>query len=114
MSSLRNRVHLIGNVGGDPEVKSFDNNRKLVRFSLATNENYRNGNGEKITDTQWHQIVAWNKTAELAEKLITKGRELAVEGKLVTRNYEDSKGEKRYATEVVINEFVLTGSKPAE
>lgn len=111
MSSLRNRVILIGHVGNDPEIKEFNGKGKLANFNLATNETYKNAQGEKITDTQWHRIVAWNKTAELTEKLLKKGKEVAIEGKLVTRNYEDSKGEKRYMTEIVMHEMVLVGPK---
>lgn len=103
---------LIGNVGNDPEMKDFNGNGKLARFSMATNDSYKNAQGEKVTDTQWHQVVAWNKTAELVEKFFKKGKEVAIEGKLVTRNYEDGKGEKRYVTEVVMQEFVLVGPKP--
>lgn len=111
MSSLRNRVILIGHVGNDPEIKDFNGKGKLANFSVATNETYKNAQGEKVTDTQWHRIAAWNKSAELVEKLLKKGKEVAIEGKLVTRNYEDNKGEKRYMTEIVLQEFVLVGPK---
>lgn len=111
MNSLRNRVQLIGNPGMDPEIKNLDNGNKLAKFSLATNEHYKNAKGEKLTDTQWHNVVAWGKAAELVEKFIRKGKEVGVEGKLVTRSYETKEGEKRYVTEVVLNEFLLLQNK---
>lgn len=110
MSSMRNRVQLIGNPGADPEVKNLDSGTKLAKFSLATNESYKNQQGERITETQWHNVIAWGKTAELVEKFVRKGKEIGLEGKLVNRNYETEKGEKRYTTEVVLNELVLLSS----
>ena len=109
MSTLRNQVKLIGHVGNDPEIKSFDGGKKLVNFTLATNESYKNDKGEKVEETQWHKLVAWGKTAEIIEKYVTKGKEIAVEGKLTHRSYEDKNGEKRYITEVVVNEVMLLG-----
>ena len=109
MSTLRNKVQLIGNAGNDPEVVTLESGKKLAKLTLATNENYKNDNGEKVTDTQWHHIVAWGKTAELIEKYVTKGKEIAVEGKLTHRNYEDKNGDKRFFTEVLINELLLMG-----
>jgi len=106
MNTLRNSVRLVGNLGMDPEVKSFDNNRKLARLSIATNESYKNDKGEKITDTQWHNLVLWGAQAKLAEDLLKKGDEVAIEGKLASRNYTDKDGNKRYVTEVVVNEFL--------
>ncbi len=111
MSTLRNKVQLIGNLGQDPEIITLDGGRKLAKFSIATNETYKNQKGEKITDTQWHNIVAWGKTAEIIENYVTKGKEVAVEGKLTSRSYEDKEGAKRYITEVVCNELVMLGSK---
>lgn len=111
MSTLRNKVQLIGNLGQDPEIINLDGGRKLAKFSIATNETYKNQKGEKITDTQWHNIVAWGKTAEIIENYVTKGKEVAVEGKLTSRSYEDKEGAKRYITEVVCNELVMLGSK---
>ena len=111
MSTLRNKVQLIGKAGNDPEIKSFDNDRKLASLSLATNEIYRNDKGDKVEETQWHKIAAWGKTAEIIEKYVTKGKEIAVEGKLVHRSFDDKNGEKRYVTEVVVSELVLLGSK---
>ena len=111
MSTLRNKVQLIGNLGNDPEIIALESGRKLAKFSLATNESYKDVNGEKQTKTDWHNIVAWGKTAEIIEKYVTKGKEVAVEGKLTTRNYETKDGEKRYITEVVCNELLMLGSK---
>tara|TARA_B110000037_G_scaffold222992_1_gene301144 strand:+ start:2188 stop:2526 length:339 start_codon:yes stop_codon:yes gene_type:complete len=111
MSTLKNKVQLIGNVGQEPTITNLESGKKVVRLSLATNENYKNSNGEKQTDTNWHNIVAWGKTAEIIEKYVTKGKELAVEGKLMTRSYEDKDGVKRYVTEVVVSEILLLGNK---
>jgi len=110
MSTLKNKVQLIGNVGQEPTITNLDSGKKVVRLSLATNENYKNSNGEKQTDTNWHNIVAWGKNAEIIEKYVTKGKEIAVEGKLMTRSYEDKDGVKRYVTEVVISEILLLGN----
>jgi single-strand DNA-binding protein len=111
MSTLRNKVQLIGNLGSNPEIITLESGKKLAKFSLATNESYKNLQGEKVTDTQWHNIVAWNKTAEIIEKFLVKGNEVAIEGKLTTRTYETKEGEKRYITEVVCNELLMLGNK---
>lgn len=110
MNNLRNRVQLIGNLGMDPEMKKLDSGRMLAKLSLATSDSYKNSEGEKVTDTQWHNLVAWGKTAEIAEKYLKKGNRVAVEGKLVSRSYEDKEGIKRYITEVVVSEFLMLGS----
>ena len=109
MSTLRNKVQLIGNVGNDPEIKTFDGGKKLAKLAIATNESYKNDKGEKVEETQWHNLVAWGKTAEIIEKYVVKGKEIAIEGKLTHRSYEDKNGEKRYVTEVVIDEVLLLG-----
>lgn len=109
MSTLRNTVQLIGHVGNDPEIVNLESGKKLAKFSIATNESYKNAKGEKITDTQWHNIIAWGKTAELVENYVPKGKEVGVEGKLTTRSYEDKEGNKRYITEIVCNELLLLG-----
>ena len=109
MNTLRNKVQLIGNLGNDPEIINLDSGKRLAKFSIATNESYKNASGEKVTDTQWHNVVAWGKTAEIAEKYLTKGKEIAIEGKLTSRSYEAKDGEKRYVTEVVINELLMLG-----
>lgn len=111
MNALRNRVQLIGNAGKDPEIKIFEGGRKLATISIATSESYTNDKGEKITETQWHNLVAWGKTAEIMEKYVVKGNQFAIEGKLTHRNYDDKNGEKRYVTEVVVSEILLLGSK---
>jgi single-strand DNA-binding protein len=107
MSTLKNKVQLIGNVGQEPTITNLESGKKVARLSLATNENYKNSNGEKQTDTNWHTIVAWGKTAEIIEKYVVKGKEIAIEGKLTSRSYETKEGEKRSVTEVVANEIVL-------
>ncbi|REE83802.1 single-strand DNA-binding protein [Lutibacter oceani] len=111
MNTLRNKVQLIGHLGNKPEIITLDNGKKLAKFSLATNETYKNASGEKVTNTDWHNLIAWNKTAEIAEQYLEKGREIAIEGKLTTRSYDDKDGNKRYITEVVINELLLLGTK---
>lgn len=111
MSTLRNKVQLIGNLGNDPEIITLESGKKLAKFSLATNETYKNAQGESVTDTQWHNIVVWNKTAEIVEKYLSKGKEVAVEGKLTTRSYDDKDGIKKHMTEIIVNELVLLGSK---
>lgn len=111
MSTLRNKVQLIGHVGTEPEIVNLESGKKLAKFSIATNEHYKNAKGEKVTDTQWHNIVAWGKTAELVENYVPKGKEVGIEGKLTSRSYEDKEGNKRYVTEVVCNELLLLGSK---
>ena len=111
MNTLRNKVQLIGHVGNKPEIINLESGKKLAKFSIATNEKYKNANGELITNTDWHNIVAWNKNAELIEQFFDKGKEVAIEGKLTTRTYEDKDGNNRYITEVVCNEFLLLGSK---
>ena len=109
MYSLKNKVQLIGNLGNKPDIRNTDEGRKWARFSLATNETYKNARGEKVTETQWHNMVAWGKVAEEAEKHLDKGSEIAVEGKLVTRNYTDKEGVKRYITEIQVNELLMLG-----
>jgi len=109
MSTLRNKVNLIGNIGNDPEIQTLDSGRKLAKLTLATNEVYKNDKGEKVEETQWHRLTAWGKTAEIIEKYVTKGKEIAVEGKLSHRSYDDKSGEKKYSTEVIISEVLLLG-----
>ena len=109
MQNLRNRVQLIGRLGQDPEVKTLTSGKKLTTFSIATSDSYRNSDGNKVEDTQWHNIVAWSKTAEIVDKYVNKGQEIAVEGKLTNRSFEDKEGEKRYISEVVVNEVLMFG-----
>ena len=107
MNNLRNRVNLIGNLGMDPEVKELESGKKFARLSIATSESYTNSNGEKVKNTEWHNIVAWGPKATFAEKYLKKGTEVAIEGKLTHRSFDDSKGNKKYITEIVINEFLM-------
>ncbi len=109
MNTLKNKVQLIGNLGNDPEIINLESGKMLAKFSIATNESYKNTQGEKIVDTQWHNVVAWGKTASLVEKYLQKGKEIAIEGKLTTRSWEDKDGMKRYTTEVVCNELLMLG-----
>ena len=110
MSTLKNKVQLIGNVGIDPTITNLENGKKVARLSLATNENYKNKDGEKQTETHWHTLVAWGKSADIIEKYVVKGKEIAIEGKLTSRSYEDNEGIKRYVTEVVLSEILLLGN----
>lgn len=111
MYALKNKVQLIGNLGNAPEIKTIAGGKKMARFSMATNETYRNAKGEKVTETQWHTIVAWGKVAEIAEKYLAKGSEIAIEGKLINRSYADKDGAKKYITEVQLNELLMLGEK---
>jgi single-strand DNA-binding protein len=104
MNAMKNRVQLIGNVGNDPEIKTLENGRKLAHLTIATNDKYTNDKGEQ---TEWHRVTAWGKTAEIIEKYVVKGKEIAIEGKLTHRSYDDKNGEKKYVTEVVVNEILL-------
>lgn len=106
---IRNNVQLIGHLGKTPEITTFDNGRKLAKVTIATNDMYKNANGDKVIETQWHNLTAWGKTAELMERLLQKGNEVAITGKLTHRNYEDREGVKRTFTEVVVQEFLKLG-----
>ena len=110
MKSLRNSVQLIGRLGKDPEVKMFGEKKK-ASFSIATSDSYKDQKGKKIEDTQWHNVVIWGGLAGIAEKYLKKGQEVALEGRLVHRDYETDKGEKRYITEINVNDLVLLGGK---
>ena len=107
MNTLRNTVSLIGNLGKDPVITQFGKDNSVARFSVATNESYKDKNGEWVTNTTWHNIVAWGKTAELCGQLLSKGSEVALEGKLVTNSYETKEGEKRFNTEISLREFIV-------
>ena len=107
MYALRNKVQLIGNLGQNPEIKTTEGGKKLARFNIATNESYPNTKGEKVTETQWHTVIAWGKVADIAEKYLSKGSEVAIEGKLVNRSYNDKQGNKKYVTEVQVNEVLM-------
>ncbi|PCJ63939.1 MAG: single-stranded DNA-binding protein [Bacteroidetes bacterium] len=107
MNALRNKVQLIGNLGMSPEVTELEGGRKVAKFTLATNETYKNQSGERVQNTNWHNIVAWGKTAELMAELLAKGKEVMVEGKLTNRSWDDKDGNKRYITEVIAHEFLV-------
>jgi single-strand DNA-binding protein len=114
MYSLRNKVQLIGFLGASPEVKTIENGKKLVRFSLATNESYRNSEGDKVITTQWHQLTAWGAVAEIVEKFVDKGSQVAIEGKLINRNYTDKEGVTKYVSEIQVSEILFLGTKSTE
>lgn len=111
MKNIVNNVQLIGRLGMDPEIKTFDNGSTLARMSIATDGSYKKANGEKVEDTHWHNVVAWGKTAELAQKLLKKGKEVAIEGTLINRSYTDKEGNTRYVTEVKASQFLLFGKR---
>jgi len=109
-----NKVTLIGNVGNDPEIKHINEDTQVAKFSLATSEVYKNREGEKVTDTEWHNIVIWNKLAKIVESYVKKGSLLYLSGKIKTRSYEDKDNIKRYSTEIICNEMKMLGPKPTE
>ncbi len=111
MNALKNKVQLIGHVGQEPEIKILEGGKKIAKFSIATNDVYYNENKEKVTDTQWHNVTAFGKVAEIVESFVSKGKEIALEGKLTHKSYDDKDGVKRNYTEVIINELLLLGSK---
>jgi single-strand DNA-binding protein len=111
MNNLRNSIRLIGNLGQNPEVKETTNGKKLAKFSIATNESYRDEKGNDVKETMWHNLIVWGKQAETVEKYLKKGSEVAIEGKLSNRNYTDKEGVKRYVTEIIVNEFMVLGGK---
>lgn len=111
MSNLRNSVRLTGFLGGDPEIKPIGENKKLARVSIATNDSYKNDKGEKVEETQWHNLVMWDKLATFAENYLHKGSEVTLEGKLTTRYYTDKDGGKRYITEIHVNDVLMLGKK---
>lgn len=105
---MKNRVQLIGHVGQEPEIKLV-NGKKVATLTIATNDFYYNDKKEKIEQTEWHRVSAWGKIAEIIEKYVNKGKEVAVEGKLTHKSYEDKDGNKRYVTEIYVNELMLLG-----
>ncbi len=109
MNALRNKVQLIGEVSQEPDIKTFEKGKKVAHLTLSTNETYYRENGDKVEQTEWHRVTAWGKLADIVEKHVVKGKEIAVEGKLTHRSYDDKNGEKRYITEVVVNELLLFG-----
>ena len=111
MNALKNKVQLIGNLGKDPEIKVMKSGTKLAIFTLATHEAYQNQEGERVEETQWHNVVAWGKLAEIAEKILSKGIQVVIDGKLHNSSYDDKDGVKRYKTEVVANELLVVQGK---
>lgn len=109
--NLRNSVTLIGYLGQDPEFTTFDSGKTRARFSLATSDSYKNQNGDRVTTTEWHSCVAWGKLAEVINKWLKKGKQVAVRGKLVYNSYEDKNGVKRYFAQVLVEDFVLLGKR---
>src|SRR5690606_5411514 len=107
MNNLRNSVRLIGHVGNDPEVTSLEDGKKFAKFSVATNENYTNAEGEKVEKTYWHHVIFWNKAAEIIEQHVNKGTKLMIEGKLTTRSWKDDHGVRHYRTEIIGKELLL-------
>ncbi len=111
MNALKNSVRLIGHLGDEPKVKMLNGGKKIAAISLATNETYRDSKGGMQSETTWHRLVAWDKNADIAEKFLKKGSEVAVEGKLTHRSYEDKNGEKHYITEIVVNSLLMLDKK---
>jgi single-strand DNA-binding protein len=109
-----NKVILIGNVGNDPNFKDLGNDRFVVNFSLATSETYTNKSGEKITNTEWHNIVAWRGLANFVHNWIKKGSQIYIEGKITTRHYENDRKESIYVTEIIADSIQLLGRKPKD
>lgn len=107
MNTLRNKVQLIGNVGNNPEVKTLENDKRLAKFSLATNESYTNNKHEKVQNTVWHNIVAYGPIVSIIEKHVEKGKQLALSGKLTYRDYQDKEGITKNITEIILDEIVL-------
>lgn len=111
MNNLRNKVSLIGRLGAQPEAVKLESGTSLTRFSLAVTESYKDKDGNWKDDTSWHTINAWGKTAEIANKILNKGQEIMVEGKIVNSSYETKTGEKRYTTSIFANEFLILSPK---
>ena len=108
-----NKVILVGNLGKDPEVRYLDNGVAVANFSLATTENYKNKEGERVSQTEWHNIVLWRGLAEIAEKYLVKGASIYIEGKIKTRKWEDKEGVTRYSTEILGENMTMLGGKPS-
>lgn len=112
MARSLNKVMLIGNLGRDPELRATPSGQSVTSFSMATNRRYKDKNGEWQDDTQWHNVVAWGPRAETITNYLKKGSRIYVEGRLTHRNWEDQEGQKRYATEVVLENYVLLDAAP--
>lgn len=113
MNTLKNKTQLLGHLGGQPEVRTTQSGQKMARLRVATNETYRNGAGEKVTDTQWHTCIAWGKTAEIAEQFLQKGSEVMLEGRLQYREYVDKDGHQRTSAEITIANLLLMDKRPS-
>jgi single-strand DNA-binding protein len=111
MYALKNKVQLIGHLGNTPEIKNLESGKKMAKFSIATSENYRNAKGEKVEETQWHNLIVWGKLADICEQYLSKGSEVAIEGKLTHRDYTDANGVKRYLTEIQVSELLMLAKK---
>jgi single-strand DNA-binding protein len=114
MNTLKNSVNLIGNLGLDPEVTNLENGGMLVKFSVATKDSYKDKNGEWQDRTEWHRVIAWGKAAELCGKLLKKGANVVIEGKLENDSYTDKDGNKRYATQIRLREFMVMNREKTE
>ena len=107
MNALRNNVRLIGHLGDNPIVRKLECGKIVANFSIATNEIYRDSKGEKQSETTWHRLVAWGKSAEVAENYLKKGSEIAIDGKITNRSYDDKNGDKHYITEIIVNSILM-------
>src|SRR3954470_13856614 len=114
MNALKNKVQLIGNLGKKPEIRTLESGNKLARFTIATDESYKNAKGDKVTETLWYNVVAWGKVADLAEKYLDKGSRVAIEGKLIHHSYNDKEGNKKYISEVQVNEVLMLDKKESK
>ena len=114
MYALKNKVQLIGNLGNKPDIRTIDGGKKMAKFRIATSETYKNAKGEKVTETLWHNLVAWGKVADIAEKYLNKGSEVVIEGKLINKSYNDREGNKKFFSEVHVNEVLMLGAKPTK
>lgn len=112
MHSLRNRISLIGYVGAHPDVRTLANGLMMARLDLATTESYKNAVGERINETQWHSLIAWNKTADIISRFVRKGQQVVVEGKIISRSYVDELGIRRHITEIEVYDLVLLSRGP--
>ena len=113
MKKIKNQVQIIGRLGANPEVKILDNGSKLARFNIAVTETYTSKNGEKVNNVQWHSIVAWGSLANIAERILQKGVQVTIDGKLFNRNYINKSGLKQNSTEIIANELFVAFQKAA-
>ncbi|NTW25693.1 MAG: single-stranded DNA-binding protein [Lentimicrobium sp.] len=114
MNNINNTVQLIGHLGADPEMKTLEGSRKVARLRLATNDEYMSKSGEKVKQTEWHTLVAWGPLADVCEKNLAKGQEVVIEGKLGYRVYTDKEGNKKFITEITVNDLMLVGQRNTE